>query len=177
MRGANDNADDAGGGPFLASARALLLPVAVAALAYGLPLAGLMAAGKGDGAVARLCMAALGLALPFLVAHAVLRRATVRVDVLPHALIVHPGFPSMRQHVVPYPAVRSVEVLRGLGGRLSGTATLVVTLAGGRRLSAVGLADAEAARDSVLARLAPPEPAEAPDTAAENREIGRFLAG
>lgn len=154
MRGENDNAAASGTGPFRASVRSLFVPAAVFALLYGLPLAGLLIAGKGDGALARLAIVTLSAGLPFLIAYAVLRRVTARVDVMPHALLLHPGFPSVRQNAVPYRSIRSVSVRKGLGGRLSGSATLVVELAGGARRAVADLADAEAARAAVLARIA-----------------------
>jgi membrane protein YdbS with pleckstrin-like domain len=154
MRGENDNAASGGTGPFRASALSLLVPATVFAAFYGLVAAGLFLTGKGEGALARLAIVALSAGLPFLIAYAVLRRATARVDVMPHALLLQPGFPSVRQHAVPYRSIRSVSVRTGIGGRLSGSATLVVELAGGSRRAVADLADAEAARGAVLARIA-----------------------
>lgn len=177
MRGANDNAETAGDGPFTASARGLVLPVIVVGGLYGLPLAVLLIAGQGDGALARLCILALCLSLPFLIAYAILRRVTARVDVMPHTLLLHPGFPRTGQFVVPYSVIRGIRVRRGLGGRLSGTSTLVVDLAGGTPFDVADLADAEAARAAILARLELRKPAPAAEIAAELPEIPRILMG
>jgi len=177
MRGANDNAETAGDGPFTASARGLALPVLMVGWLYGLPLAGLLIAGQGDGALARLCILALCLSLPFLIAYAVLRRATARVDVMPHTLLLHPGFPRTGQFVVPYSVIRGIRVRRGIGGRLSGTSTLVIDLAGGAPLEIADLADAEGARAAILARLEQRKPAPMAEIPAELPEIPRILTG
>ena len=177
MRGANDNAETAGGGPFTASSRGLALPVIVVAALYGLPLAGLLAAGQGDGALARLCILALCLSVPFLIAYAVLRRVTARVDVMPHTLLLHPGFPRTGQFVVPYSVIRGVRIRRGLGGRLSGTSTLVVDLAGGSPFEVADLAEADAARASILSRLELRKPAPRAEIPTELPEIPRILIG
>jgi len=176
MLGANDNAGLGGAGPYRASTRALLIPTLVVALLYGLPLAGLVASGAGDGAVARLCIVALSVMLPFLIAHAVLRRVTARVDAMPHALVLRPGFPSMREHVVPYPAIRSVSVRRGLGGRLARSATLSVELAGGARRTVADLADATAARDAIMERMTVAEGVGARPSGAEIAAATRRVA-
>ena len=177
MRGANDNAESDGGGPFRPSARALALPVVAVAALYGLPLAGLLIAGQGGGAVARLCVLALSLSMPFLIAYAVLRRATARIDVMPHTLLLRPGFPRTGHHVVPYSVIRAVRIRRGLRGRLAGSATLVVELAGGTLVEVADLADAEAARAEILARLDPRKPASAGESAADLPENPRMRTG
>jgi membrane protein YdbS with pleckstrin-like domain len=177
MRGANDNADTDGGGPFRASATALFVPVLATAVFFGLPLVWLMSTGNGEGSIGRLCMVALGLGLPFQIAYAILRRATVRVDTPPHGLIVHPGFPSTRQHEIPYGAIEAVEVRRGLGGSLGGSSTLVVTLVGGHKVAAADLADGEAVRVAIAARVGRPERTVEPPLAGPKIEIARILAG
>jgi len=177
MRGANDNAEHTGSGPFTASARGLVLPILVVTALYGLPLMALLVSGWGDGALARLCILALSLSLPFLIAYAVLRRATARIDVMPHTLLLHPGFPRTGQYVVPYSVIRGVRVRRGLGGRLARSATLVVDLAGGTPFAVSDLADAEAARAAILDRLEQRRPAPSIEIPAESAEIPRIRAG
>lgn len=177
MRGANDNAESAGSGPFMASARGLTLPIVAIGLLYGLPLVGLLVAGQGEGALARLCILALCLSLPFLIAYAVLRRVTARIDVMPHTLLLHPGFPRTGQFVVPYSVIRGIRVRRGLGGRLSGASTLVVDLAGGAPFVVADLADADAARIAILARLEQRKLAPVIEIPPESVEIPRILVG
>jgi membrane protein YdbS with pleckstrin-like domain len=176
MRAQNDNADT-GGGHFAPSALALFLPAAVIIGGYGLLLALLAVAGKADGAIARLCMIVLALAAPFLVAHAVLRRITTRVDVFSHAVHLQPGFPSNQRHVVPYALIRAVRVRRGPGGRLAGSGTLSIELTNGGRIAACDLAAPELARQAIEARRSSPKTADLPAQPAEMPEILRISSG
>lgn len=177
MRGANDNAEHTGSGSFTASARSLVLPILIVTALYGLPLMALLVAGRGDGALARLCILALCLSLPFLIAYAVLRRATARIDVMPHTLLLHPGFPRTGQYVVPYSVIRGIRVRRRLGGKLAGSSTLVVDLAGGTPFAVADLADADAARAAILDRLEQRKPLPPVEIPVESAEIPRILAG
>jgi len=172
MRAQNDNAE-IGGGPFAPSARALFLPVALIVAGYGIGLAALIFLDMGNGATARLCMVVLALAIPFLIAHAVLRRLTTRLDVFSHAVHLQPGFPSNRHHVVPYALIRSVRVRRGLGGLLAGSGTVSIELTNGARLAACDLAAPERARQAIEARMAPSKAVELPAEEAETAEILR----
>jgi hypothetical protein len=101
MRGDNDNPDVGGGGTFVPSTVAVFLPSAVIVGGYLAAWTGLWIAGRGDGALARLCLLVLSLGGPFLVAHALLRRFTARVEVLPQAVMVHAGFPRSEPVAVP----------------------------------------------------------------------------
>lgn len=145
MRGVNDNADLGTGGPFVPSTLSVFLPSLVIIAGYGLLLLTLVLGGRGDGAIARLCLAVLALGGPFLLAHAALRRFTTRADLLPHAAYLHTGFPAGQPHEVPYDAIRRAFVRHGLAGGLTGAGTLVVELLDGRRISVCDLARADAA--------------------------------
>lgn len=155
MRAENDNTDEPGGGRFLPSTLSLFLPVIVIAAGYCLLLAVLGLAGRADGAIARLSMMVLTLIVPFLVAHAVLRRATARLLVLPHAVHLHPGFPRSERYEIPYGLIRAMRVRRGFGGRIARSGTLVMELASGQRVAACDLADPDAAMAAIAARLRP----------------------
>ena len=151
MWAGNDNSGQ-GGGTFAPSARALLLPVAVIAIGYLAMLAVLFGTGKSDGALARLCIAALGIGVPFVLAHAVLRLMTTRLVIMPHVVQVVPGFPQTQYYSVPYGLIRSVHVERGLGGRLAGSATLRFELANGEKTAVCDIADPHAALAAIEAR-------------------------
>ncbi|MDP3896116.1 MAG: PH domain-containing protein, partial [Mesorhizobium sp.] len=143
MRAENDNGDDAGGGRFQPSRVSLFLPVAVILVGYSLVLLTLAVAGRSDGAIARLCIVVLTLIVPFLIAHAVLRLVTMRLLVLRHTLHLHPGFPRSERYEIPYGLIESMRIRRGIGGRIAGSGTLVLTLADGQKVAACDLADPE----------------------------------
>ncbi len=128
MRGENDNLDVGAEGAFLPSTVSVLLPAAVILGGYGLTYAWLALTGRGDGALARLCLIVLALGGPFLIAHAVLRRFTARVDVMSHAVFVHTGFPRSEPYEIPYALIRRLTSSRGPVGRLTGSGTLVFEL-------------------------------------------------
>jgi membrane protein YdbS with pleckstrin-like domain len=176
MRSVNDNADT-GSGPFAPSAIALLLPAALIVIGYGFGLAMLVASGLGDGSVARLCMIVLGLAAPFLVAHAVLRRVTTRLDIFSHAVHLQPGFPRNSRYVVPYGLIRSVRVRRGFGGWLTRTGTVSLELSNGMRLEACDLANPGRARDAIEAQMASTKAVKPPLEEAAEPAIRRVSLG
>lgn len=174
MRGVNDNSGAPAGGPFVASSLSVFLPSIVIIAGYAAVLVALVLAGRSGGALARLCMVVLGLGGPFLLAHALLRRLTVRVDLMPHAAYLNAGFPSLGPVEVEYGRVRSAKVLSGLVGRLAGAGTLVVDLDGGGRAMVADLRGAAAAaaaieREAAMAKAA----ATAPVRIAPPRRPGR----
>jgi len=140
MRGDNDNPDVGAGGSFLPSAIAVFLPSILIIGGYAAAFATLWLLGRGDGALARLCLLVLAIGGPFLLAHAVLRRFTVRVDVMPHAVYVHTGFPRSAPDEIPYALIRRLTLARGPVSRLTGSGTLVFEIAGGARIAVADLA-------------------------------------
>ncbi len=160
MRGENDNRAIADGLGFGASRRALFAPAAVVALSYAGLFLVLARLGAADSALARLCLVVVGVAVPLMVAHAAMKAVTTRVQVFAHAVLVHPGFPRREPMEIPYAVIRSVGVRRGVGGRATGSGTLVLELGGGGYVTACDLADADDAAEAiecgVLAVLAAP---------------------
>ncbi|RST88057.1 PH domain-containing protein [Aquibium carbonis] len=140
MRGDNDNPDVGSGGPFLPCAAALFLPMVLITAGYAATLLTLWYVGLGDGTLARLCILVLALAVPFLAAHALLRRFTIRIDVFPHAVYVHTGFPRRAPIEIPYALIGRLTLERGPVGRLTGSGTLVFEVAGGMRIEAADIA-------------------------------------
>ena len=149
MRGVNDNADLGTGGPFLPATVAVFLPSLIIICGYGMLFSALALAGRADGAIARLCIAVIALGGPFLLAHAALRRFTIRADLMPHAAYLHTGFPAGQPFEAPYGLIRRAEVRRGLVGRLTGSGTLVVELLDGRRIAVCDLARPDAAAAAI----------------------------
>lgn len=132
VRGHNDNSDP-GAGPFTASTAAIFLPTTVVFVGYVAAFVVLLLAGKADGALARLCVAVILVAVPLLGFHALLRRLTIRIAILPRALQVHAGFPRLGAIEVPLGAIVRVLVLRGPVGRLTDAGSVVIeTVDGGR---------------------------------------------
>lgn len=140
MRGDNDNPDVGAGGSFLPSGRAIFLPAFLIVGGYAAVFLALWLLGRGEGGLARLCLLVLAVGGPFLVAHAVLRRFTIRVDVMPHAVYVHSGFPRSTPDEIPYALIRRLTLARGPIGRLTDSATLVFEIAGGTRIAVADLA-------------------------------------
>lgn len=175
MRGVNDNPRPGYGGPFLPSALSLFLPTMVVLAGYGVALAGLVLAGRGDGALARLCIVVLALGGPFLIAHATLRVFTIRVAVMPRTLYVHRGFPSGEAQDIPYRLIDRVAVRRGLAGRIAGSGALVVTLSGDRRVVVGDLKHADQARAAIVRHM-PAGERPAPDSPDGDLETSRPFA-
>jgi len=171
MRGDNDNPDVGAGGAFLPSTRAVFLPAILIVGGYAAAFAWLWLQGRGDGALARLCLLVLAVGGPFLLAHAVLRRFTVRIDVMPHAVYAHTGFPRKAPDEIPYALIRRLTLRRGPVGRLTGSGTLVFEIAGGTAIVVADLARPDQALRAIgrliddaalglVALSAPAEPAE-----------------
>jgi membrane protein YdbS with pleckstrin-like domain len=140
MRGDNDNPDVGAGGPFLPSAIALFLPMILIVGGYTATFLALWLFGLGDGTLARLCLLVLALGGPFMAAHAVLRRFTIRIDVMPHAVYVHTGFPRKAPVEIPYALIGRLTLKRGPIGRLTGSGTLIFDVAGGTRIETADIA-------------------------------------
>lgn len=151
MQGRNDNAT--AGGEFLPSRLALFLPMAMIAAGYGILLAALALSGRSGSTAFRFCAAVLALGVPFLFAHALLRQLTIRVRLLPHAVFVHRGFPSLDAVEIPYERILAQRIVRGFGGRLTGAGTLILEIDRGSRLAICDLADPETARDCIAVHV------------------------
>lgn len=151
-RGVNDNAE--GERRFAAAPLALFLPVAVILAGYGLLYLGLAAAGRGDGALARLCMIVVAFVVPFLLAHALLRNLTIAVQPMPHGLMLHAGFPSLRRRWLGWHDIAAVDVRRGPMGWLTGGGTLAMRLSDGSRVVVADLAHPDHAAALIKAMAA-----------------------
>lgn len=143
--GINDNVPVGKGRSYGASALALHLPVVVILAGYAAFYAVLAATGRGDGALAELCLFVIGIGVPFLFAHAALRQVTIRLQPMRHALFVHRGFPAASPREIPWSAVRGVRVRRGFAGLFSRAGTVVIDLADGGTAAVADLARPDAA--------------------------------
>ena len=80
-------------------------------------------------AMASAYLLAGAIVVPALMVIAVMRLYTLELRVLPHFIRVHRGFPAARHETLALAAIDRVGVLRGIGGRLTNSMTLRLTLA------------------------------------------------
>jgi len=153
MRGDNDNPSVEAGGSFLPSGRAIFLPSGLIVGGYAAAFLTLWLLGHGEDTLARLCLLVLALGSPFLAAQAVLRRYTIRVDVRPHAVYVHSGFPRRAPHEIPYALIRRLTLTRDPVGRLTGSGTLVLDMIDGTAVTVADLARPGAALRAIGRRM------------------------
>jgi hypothetical protein len=105
---------------------ALFLPGLVVAIGYAALWIILFVNGRGDGALARVCLLVLVIVVPLLFAYAGLRLSTTRLMLRGAHLEAHPGFPARDPIVVNYPAVAGLTLRRGLSGWITGAGSLVI---------------------------------------------------
>ena len=171
MRGDIDNPGGEAGGSFLPSSRAIFLPSSLIIGGYAAAFLTLWMLGHGQDMLARLCLLVLALGGPFLAAQAVLRRYTIRVDVRPHAVYVHSGFPRRAPHEIPYAQIRRLALTRDPVGRLTGSGTLVFEILDGTRVTVADLARPDAALRAVGRRIDGTAVAVAPQPTSRNRTV------
>jgi len=135
-----------------ASALALFLPGLVVAAGYGAFLLALVLSGKGEGALARVCLLVLVIVVPLLLAHAGLRLSTTQLTLHPARLEAHPGFPARDPEVISYAAVTGLSLRRGLSGWITGAGSLVIERGAGVPVIVSGLSSPDAALASLTAR-------------------------
>lgn len=144
IRAENDNGEviPEGGNTslFRPSWTALVLPTAVIAAGYAVAFAVLQVLGRGDGALARLCIIVLALGVPLLLASAMLRYFTIQVQLLSDTIIVHRGFPRRDEREIAYSLIRAVDVSKGIAGNLTDSGTLTFELVTGQRFAIADLA-------------------------------------
>ncbi|KGF67376.1 hypothetical protein LL06_22775 [Hoeflea sp. BAL378] len=137
-----------------ASALALFLPTVVVAVGYGGLWLSLYMAGRGEGAIARVCLVVLVIGVPCLLAYAGLRLSTTRLALRGAHLEAHPGFPVRDPVVVAYSAVTGLALRRGLSGWITGAGSLVIERDREAPLVVPGLANPDSALAAVSERLA-----------------------
>lgn len=141
-------------GVWRASALALFLPGLVVAGGYAALWLFLSATGRGEGALARVCLLVLVIGVPLILAYAGLRLSTLGLTLRGAHLEAHPGFPVRDPVSVAYPAVTRLVLKRGLSGWLTGAGSLVIERENGPPVVVAGLADPDSAIADLSARLA-----------------------
>ncbi|MFK7901309.1 MAG: PH domain-containing protein [Nitratireductor sp.] len=129
------------GKPTYASHWQIFIPTLVIFLAYGLGLIVLFSMGMTSSALFRLGAIVLGVGVPLIAVHAFLRFSTVRLQFLETHLRYHSGWPSDASVDVPYELISSLDVRRGLAGRLFGGGTIVIKLTTGNRIAIADVFD------------------------------------
>jgi len=137
-----------------ASAFALFLPGLVVAGGYAGLWLFLSATGRGEGALARVCLLVLVIGVPLILAYAGLRLSTLGLTLRGAHLEVHPGFPARDPVNVAYTAVTRLALRRGLSGWLTGAGSLVIERENGPPVVVAGLADPDSAIADLSGRLA-----------------------
>lgn len=151
----NDGVNSGGGNAPLFRPRpsSLFLPTAVIAAGYAVAFVALHWFGKGDSALARLCIMVLVLGVPLLLASATLRYFMVHVRLLTDTIIVHPGLPVREAREIAYSHIRNLHVSQGMSGKLSDSGTLILELVTGERVSVDGLAEPQKIMSAMQHRL------------------------
>lgn len=141
LRGENDNPDRGESATFAASRMSLALPVIVIALGYALLVGYLAVSARAEPRIGQVAVILLSVGVPFVLAYAVLRALTVRVQLLSHAVIIHSGFPRAGSTEIPYGLVIGTIVRRGLFERLAGAGTVTFELTDGTNLTVTDIAE------------------------------------
>ena len=137
-----------------ASAFALFLPGLVVAGGYAGLWLFLSATGRGEGALARVCLLVLVIGVPLILAYAGLRLSTLGLTLRGAHLEVHPGFPARDPVNVAYTAVTRLALRRGLSGWLTG-ARLACDRTG-RRTAGGGGRTGESKDSAIVGSVGPP---------------------
>ncbi len=132
----------------------IFLPTLAIAAICGGALFFLYEEGRLGGALARLFLIVLTVGVPILAAHAFLRYQTIRLQVVPHGIRYHPGWPKDLPVELPFELIERVRAKHGLIGYLAGTGTLVIDLTTGGRIAIADLARPGPARSDIRKAMA-----------------------
>lgn len=135
-----------------ASPLALFLPALVIAAGYGALWIWLSVNGRGEGALARVCLVVLAIVVPSLLAYAGLRLSTMGLTLRGAHLEAHPGFPARDPVIMTYAGVAGLSLRRGLSGWITGAGSLVIERDNGAPLFISGLKSPDAALADLEAR-------------------------
>jgi membrane protein YdbS with pleckstrin-like domain len=94
----------------------------------------------------RLFIIVMSVFVPLLAAHAFLRFQTIRLQINPHGVVCHPGWPKDLPIEVPFAMIEDVAIKRGISGRMLGGGSLILTLPSERKLVISDLSKPEEAK-------------------------------
>lgn len=131
----------------------IFVPTIAIALMYSFAWLFLAATGKSDTALARLFIIVMAVGVPILAAHAFLRFQTIRLQVNDGHVYCHPGWPKELPIDVPLSVVKSVDVRRGISGRLFGGGTVIINLVTEGNVVVADIAEPENAKEAIEAAI------------------------
>lgn len=115
------------------------LPSVIIALGYGLLWGWLYWQGQGGTALARLSLAVVLLVVPLLIAYGVVKQITTFVDVFGSNIKINRGMPRSEVIEAPFAFIERSEIVYGLLGRFTNSATVRIHLASGKVVSVAGI--------------------------------------
>lgn len=139
---------------FRASLLGLFLPTIIIALGYGIVWLVQYFDGRDTGALARLSMFVLLLAVPLLGAYGLLRYITTSVKLYEVSAQIHAGFPSRDPVDIPYRFIEYVHIRYGLLGYLTKSATLIIGLTAKKSVEVRNVYQPEAVKRAIELEIA-----------------------
>lgn len=124
---------------FTPSITGQFLPSLIISLGYGLIWLWLYSQGQGGGALARLSLAVVLLIVPLLIAYGVLKQVTTYVDVFGSYVKVNRGIANSGSAELPFAFIERVDIVYGLLGRITNSATVRINLSSGKVVSIAGI--------------------------------------
>lgn len=128
-------------------------PAVVVAVLYGGAWLAFAAQGRSGEDFARLLLLICAIGTPLLLAHALMRFRSARIELGPGAVTVSRGWPHGPARAIPIGDVVSVRVRRSVLGRLFGTGSLELRLRDGEDLAVGDLGQPERIADALSDRL------------------------
>lgn len=119
----------------------VFVPTLIILLAYSAGLLVLWSKGMQDTALFRMFGLVTAIGVPLLAAHAFLRYATIRVQILPKTLRFHSGWPKDTPHEIPRKLITDISVRRGIFGIVFGGGTLAIQTSTGNHVEIADLAN------------------------------------
>ncbi len=121
----------------------LFAPALIVAFCYGLIWAVLVFLGRGDGAVARICILVFSIGTPLLLVYGFLRYNSVWIVVAEDLLRFSRGWPRIGDEQIKLHDIASIRLLQSFIGRAFGVGEILVELHNGQRFRISDIATPE----------------------------------
>ncbi len=121
----------------------LFAPAFIVAFCYGLIWAVLVFIGRGDGAVARICILVFSIGTPLLLVYGFLRYNSVWIVVAGNVLRFSRGWPRIGDEQIKLRDIASIKLLQSFIGRAFGVGEILVELHNGQRFRISDIATPE----------------------------------
>lgn len=115
------------------------LPSVIIAFGYGLIWVWLYSQGQGGAALARLSLAVVLLVVPLLIAYGVVKQVTTYVDVFGSHVKINLGIPSSDLVEAPFAFIERIEIVYGILGGFTNSATVGIYLKSGKVVYIAGI--------------------------------------